>query len=276
MIELPEAAVLAAQIRETLAGRRISRAVAAGSPHKFAWFYGDPNLYDDRLAGKILTGAVSRGGLVEIEAEDQVILLGDGVNLRYHERQSERPVKHQLLIEFDDGTALSCSVQMYGGLWCFPSGSYDNPYYLTAKGKPSPLTDSFDRAYFTRLIEDANSENLSAKGMLATGQRIPGLGNGVLQDILFVAGIHPRKRLQDFTAGDADRVYAAVRESLREMVQAGGRDTEKDLFGQAGGYRTVLSKRTVNMPCPRCGQTIRKEAYMGGSIYYCLNCQTRP
>ncbi|MFA6873005.1 MAG: zinc finger domain-containing protein, partial [Bacteroidaceae bacterium] len=26
-------------------------------------------------------------------------------------------------------------------------------------------------------------------------------------------------------------------------------------------------------PCPRCGNQIRKEAYMGGSIYYCPTCQ---
>jgi formamidopyrimidine-DNA glycosylase len=36
---------------------------------------------------------------------------------------------------------------------------------------------------------------LSAKAFLATEQRIPGLGNGVLQDILFTAGIHPKRKM---------------------------------------------------------------------------------
>ena len=42
MIELPEAVVIARQITETLGGRRIERAVANASPHKFAWYTGDP------------------------------------------------------------------------------------------------------------------------------------------------------------------------------------------------------------------------------------------
>jgi formamidopyrimidine-DNA glycosylase len=57
------------------------------------------------------------------------------------------------------------------------------------------------------------------------------------------------------------------------MTDLGGRDTEKDLLGQAGGYKTLLSKNTVNDPCPRCGGRIKKEAYLGGAVYYCKGCQ---
>ena len=52
MIELPEAAVIAQQITDTLTGKRIARAVANASPHKFAWYTGDPAEYNERLAGK--------------------------------------------------------------------------------------------------------------------------------------------------------------------------------------------------------------------------------
>ena len=57
------------------------------------------------------------------------------------------------------------------------------------------------------------------------------------------------------------------------MVERGGRDTERDLFGKTGGYQTQMSKNTVGKPCLRCGETIVKEAYMGGSVYYCPHCQ---
>ena len=52
MIELPEAVVLARQVTETLAGKRIANAIANTSPHKFAWYAGDPAHYNDRLAGR--------------------------------------------------------------------------------------------------------------------------------------------------------------------------------------------------------------------------------
>ncbi|MBS1396965.1 zinc finger domain-containing protein, partial [Bacteroides sp.] len=52
-----------------------------------------------------------------------------------------------------------------------------------------------------------------------------------------------------------------------------GRDTQTDLYGNAGGYKTILSAKTWKNPCLRCGSTIIKEAYMGGSVYYCPTCQ---
>ena len=57
------------------------------------------------------------------------------------------------------------------------------------------------------------------------------------------------------------------------MTEHGGRDTEKDLFGKAGGYKTMMSKNSVSCCCPVCKGEITKEAYLGGSVYYCARCQ---
>ncbi len=273
MLELPEAAVLAAQLQDTIAGKRIKSVIAAQSPHKFAWFHGDPRLYHGLLAGKTIGAAASFGGLVEIKADDAVILCGDGVGLRYHGPEEARPAKHQLLIEFEDHSAVSGSVQMYGGLWCFADGAFANPYYKLAKEKPSPLAGEFDRAYFDRLISTPEVRKLSAKAFLATEQRIPGLGNGVLQDILYTAKIHPKKKISAITDSEMDGLFRAVKSTLAEMAAQGGRDTERDLFGRPGGYKAKAGKHTVDTPCPICGGMIRKENYLGGSIYYCDGCQ---
>jgi formamidopyrimidine-DNA glycosylase len=68
-------------------------------------------------------------------------------------------------------------------------------------------------------------------------------------------------------------MYAAVKSVLGEMTAKGGRDTERTLFGRPGSYQTVLSKNTVGEPCPACGTIIKKEPYLGGSIYVCEGCQ---
>lgn len=70
-----------------------------------------------------------------------------------------------------------------------------------------------------------------------------------------------------------DRLYGAVRDVLSAMTDLGGRDTEKDLFGNPGGYVTKLSRNTVGKPCPVCGETIEKGPYMGGAVYWCPRCQ---
>lgn len=273
MIEIPEAIVLAQQINEAVSGKRIRQAIAAQSPHKLAWYHGEPEKYHDLLAGKKVDQAVAVGSFVEISGEGTVILLSEGIHLRFHGKEEMRPKKHQLLVEFEDGTAISASVQMYGGLLCFREGEFENIYYQQAQDKPSPMTDAFTKAYFDGLISAPEAKKRSAKALLATEQRIPGLGNGVLQDILFHAGIHPKRKSSTFTEKEIERLYEAVRSTLTEMTAKGGRDTEKDLFGNAGSYKTKMSKNTANKPCLVCGTMIKKESYLGGSIYYCEECQ---
>lgn len=58
-----------------------------------------------------------------------------------------------------------------------------------------------------------------------------------------------------------------------EMTLCGGRDTEKDIYGSSGSYKTKMSKKTLNQPCLHCGDSIVKKNYLGGSIYYCETCQ---
>ena len=158
-----------------------------------------------------------------------------------------------------------------GGLWAFRDGDFANPYYHIAREKPSPLAEEFSLHYFQSLARGAGK--VSAKAFLATEQRVPGLGNGVLQDILYNARIHPKRKLDTLSEAEYEGLYKSVRATLRQMAEQGGRDTEKDLYGQAGGYPTIMSKKNIANPCPSCGGTIKKEAYLGGSVYYCPSCQ---
>ncbi len=272
MLELPESLTLAKQLEETVKGRRITAAEANQSPHRFAFFFGPPENYPQLLKDRTIEGAKAFGGLVELYLGELRLVFGDGANLRYLKPGTPLPKKHQLVLELDDGGQLVCTIQMYGGIWAFTDGENDSFYYLVAKEKPSPLSEDFDEGYFQGLLE-GEKPKLSAKSLLATEQRIPGLGNGVLQDILFHAKIHPKTPIGLLTGEQRERLFHSVKDTLAEMTRLCGRDTEKDLFGQPGGYRTCLSKNTLKDPCPMCGGAIRKEAYLGGSVYFCPHCQ---
>lgn len=273
MIEIPEATVLAKQLNAIAQGREIKSVVAGKSPHKYAWFFDEPKEYGSLFNNKTMGEALCYGGLVEITIEDAILLFGDGIRLRFHERGEKYPTKHQLLIEFQDSSALSATVQMYGGLWGFKKGAFDNPYYKKAKESPSPLSASFDRSYFDELISAPPSIKLSLKAFLATEQRIPGLGNGVLQDILYQAQIHPKERVKELDEKRRAMLFDSLKDTLERMASLGGRDTEKDLFNEPGGYLTKLSRKTHQQPCQLCDQNIQKSQYLGGAIYYCPGCQ---
>lgn len=276
MIEAPEARCLAEELNRTVRGKCIQLVITGYTPHKFAWFSGTPEEYETRLSGKTIGESHAYGGMIEIQAGDMRIVFSDGINLTWFPAGSKLPSKHQLLIGFDDESCLIASVRMYGGIWCFASHVTDIPlfeYYSAAKSKPQIMSDDFDRSYFLQLIGNEEMKKKTVKASLATGQVIPGLGNGVLQDILYRARIHPKTRVCTLTDRQKNDLFDSLKSTLQEIYTAGGRNTETGLSGKKGGYIPRLSKDTCGKACLRCGETIRKENYMGGSIYYCPGCQ---
>lgn len=275
MIELPESYTLAKQFTKALQGKVVRSVVAGASLHRFAWYFGDESLYDAKLRQKTVGQTKAYGGHVEMELEEMRLDFSEGINFMLLQPKEKRPPKHQLLVEFEDGTALLCRVQMYGGLCAFLDGENENPYYLVGKQTPSPLTPEFDETYFSHLLSSCDQDKLSCKAFLATDQRIPGLGNGVAQDILLYAKLNPRRKINTLSNSEKEALFGSIKQTLRQMADFGGRDTEKDLFQNPGGYKTALSKNNKLMVCPVCGSDVRKETFLGGSIYYCTVCQPK-
>ncbi len=272
MIELPEGRALARQAEDLLKGKIVTEVFPPSYLHKFTFFSGDPAGYGALLKGKKMTGAKSYGMFVDLFFEGGAVLsFNDGVNIRYGAPGAAIPGKYQLLITFGDGSFIWFAVAMYGGI-ALHDGGWENKYYRTSVDAVSPLDDRYDRAAFDALIA-AETTNITAKALLATEQRIPGLGNGALQDILFHAGIHPKRKIRALSEEETGALFRSLKNTLKAMSDAGGRDTETDMSGKRGGYKAVLSKNTLGTPCPRCGTAIVKEAYMGGAVYFCPECQ---
>jgi formamidopyrimidine-DNA glycosylase len=273
MIEIPEAVVISQQLNQVISGKRVKKVIANQSPHKLAWFFKEPQDYPKYLEGKLVGNASNIAGMIELVVDDYNLVFGEGINLRFFEKDEKVPLKHQLCLMFEDESSLTASVQMYGGMWCFKPGENDNIYYHLAKAALSPLSQAYNNDYFMKFIDADGHQKLSVKALLATEQRIPGLGNGVLQDILYHSFIHPKRKVASLSLEEKSQIYNSLKSTLSDMVELGGRDTEKDLFGKVGGYVTKMSKNTVGKLCETCGVLIVKEAYMGGSVYYCPECQ---
>jgi len=272
MIEIPESITISQQAKEVLRGKVVSDVINATSPHRFTWYNGNPERYPELLIGKKIQDIVGYGSYVDICFDKNTHLaISDGTNIRYFTTTEKCPKKFQLLVVFDDSSYLVFTVAMYGGIYAF-CGDFDNSYYRGSMEKLLPLDERFDFNFFEKMIHEVGKD-ISVKALLATEQRIPGLGNGVLQDLLFNAEINPRRRISTLSDKDRKRLFSSMKETLSNMTDKGGRDTEKDLFGNLGGYRCILSKNTYHEPCPRCGGLIVKEAYLGGSVYYCHKCQ---
>jgi len=272
MLEIPESTTIEMQAQNILTGRIIKQVINATSPHSFTWYNGDPARYQELLVGKQIISAEGHGAFVDLHCDGNIhISISDGVNMKYYPSIEKHPQKHQLLIVLDDDSFLAFTVSMYGSIYAF-EGEFDNPYYKGSYEKLSPLGDDFDESYFENLFKSV-TKDISIKALLATEQRIPGLGNGVLQDILFNAGLRPKFKISKIDDLGKSDLFHCLKTTIRSMTDKGGRDTERDFYGNAGGYKTILSKSTYKKPCMICGSNIVKEAYLGGTVYYCPTCQ---
>lgn len=275
MLEIPESKTISLQAGKILTGRKITNVFTPTNRHKFAWFSGDPAGYSKLLTGRKIKSSKGHGMFVDIFCDaDTCITIGEGTNMRYYSASEDPPVKYQLLVAFDDNSCVAFNVAMYGGIWAY-QGAFENKYHQLSIKSLSPLNDAFDEKHFNDILKNS-PKDIPAKALLATGQRIPGVGNGVLQDILFNAAIHPRRKKSSFSDREITALFSSIKNTLKAMTDMGGRDTEKDFFGNEGGYKTILSKNTVNQPCPVCNDMIRKEAYLGGAVYFCPTCQKLP
>lgn len=273
MLELPEVLTLSKQANNTLSGKTITQVFNATKPHKFTFYNGDPLEYGKLLIGKTILSSEGYGMFVDFYLSDNVTMnIGDGIIARYYNPGDKIPTSYQLLLAFDDDSFLVFSVAMYGFINAYPDGVIDNKYYKLSRESISPLSEDYTEKQFDKLFAEAK-KTLTAKALLATEQRIPGVGNGVIQDILFNAQINPRQQILRLSDKKKETLFFSLKDTLSEMAFEGGRNTQTDLYGNNGGYRTILSSKTWKNPCPHCGSVIAKEAYLGGSVYYCPACQ---
>jgi len=271
MIEVPEAVVLVDQLKDTILNKKVIKVIDRQSPHAFAWF-NDELDYQKELVGDTVKDVCNYGGIVEIIFGNSFLTFRDGSNFRYIENEKKLPKKHQLLLQFEDDTFLVATTQMYGLFWLAKERDESDFYYQIAKLNSNPTRDDFTYEYFVGVLDNC-SQKISIKAALATEQRIPGIGNGVLQDILFKARLNPKNKISTLTEEQKKVLYDQLVTTISEMIKKGGRDTEKDLFGNKGGYEVILSSKTYKNGCPVCHSEIVKQAYLGGSIYYCPVCQ---
>lgn len=136
---------------------------------------------------------------------------------------------------------------------------------------PDAWTSSLD-ALFTALRQKKGM----IKHALMNQTVIAGLGNIYVDETLFGAKIHPKKRLERLKDDRLRTVVAEARRVLGESIQRGG-TTFRDYVnseGRRGGYLRQLSVYGRNgKPCPTCNTTIKKVVVASRGTHFCPKCQ---
>ena len=292
-MSLAECQVISNQLQNTVVGKTIVKTVANQNPHSFVWFATEPRyafapkeiwykqaeLYDELLTGKIIqhsdTHFGSYGTYNFLYVGDRALMFG--IPTRYYAPGEKPPKRHQLHLTFDDGSSMALCGSLGGTIYLFKVNGDGLAIDYLPPNLPSVLSNDFSESFFLDLIKNTDLTKLkpakSVKCFLATKNRIPGLDNVILHEILWEAQVNPKSVMATLGQDKYKRLYAAIKKVFPAVIKSGGLDTQKDIFGNFGSYITKASKNTLDKPCNRCGELIAKEAYMGGVVYYCPKCQ---
>jgi len=136
-----------------------------------------------------------------------------------------------------------------------------------------PLVDDLTAA---ALFQMTRRRRTSIKALLMDQRRVAGLGNIYVNEILFRAGVRPRRRAGMLTRAACGRIVTATHRVLAEAIRRGGSSIAdyRDGFGRAGRFqqRHRVYDR-AGLPCRRCGHPIRTVVIVGRSSFYCARCQ---
>lgn len=278
MIEMPEATTIAQQMNTTLTGKSIKGFYRGNKTHKFLWLNKPVEEYQAILSGLTVVGASSFGRSIYLHLGDYMLWWGDtGGKLLYHPPGVRLPKNYHLFWEFEDGSVLTFAMQMWGGVKLIDKSEF--------KEKPNdesgvePLSFAFNLDRFNQMLDKyPEKTSKGIKGFLvATGyvtpNHIAGLGNAIIQDILFIAGISPKRKVMKLSAEERNTLFNAINTTVAEAIKLGGRYDQIDLFGNKGLYIRLMDSKTRGTPCTRCGSKIQKISYLGGACYICPQCQ---
>ncbi|MCU1429088.1 MAG: Fpg/Nei family glycosylase [Actinomycetia bacterium] len=148
------------------------------------------------------------------------------------------------------------------GWWVLAPGD-EGP--LSSMG-PEALSDEFATVVRT------STDSRRVHTLLRDQHTVAGIGRGYSDDILHRAKLSPYASLKSMSPDERERLLAAVHDVLadgleRERKREGGLSANK-----LGEHFTVHGKAGV--PCPTCGDDLRRVSYESHEVVYCPQCQT--
>lgn len=274
MPELPEAEVVAQQLRTHLLGAQLNdcwvgRAdIVREGLSTLPWYHGAVMDRVERYGKSVALGFQKEGTVRYVVAE-----LGMTGLLLFRATQTKHPQHVHVRMSFMGGHEPELrywNPRRFGRLSLLDRAGLDR--YRTRRFGIDPLTVPRDE--FVHLMQGRRGR---LKPLLMHQQVIAGIGNIYANEILFRARLHPNREVNRLHGDRMIMLYNTMQTVLREAISCGG-SSVKDFFapdGTEGRYKQhhlVYGKE--GQLCPnRCGRIIRR-LQSERSSFVCPACQT--
>jgi formamidopyrimidine-DNA glycosylase len=266
MPELPEIYSRAKEMNQELAGRTICE-VQVLQPKCL-------NTGEDEFREALTAATIQevdyRGKWIRLRTDRGWLLLnlGMGGEILLTSRD-QLPKKHRLIFDFQDGACLAVNFWWFGHAHYAPLEGLES-HTQTAKLGPNAIDLSREQ-----LQQMLKGQRGGIKAFLLDQSKIAGIGNAYVHDILFLARLHPKRKIDSLSEQEINALSTAIEKGLRPSIEKGGAFYETNLYGEKGGFpmEAILVGYREGEACPQCGTPIEKIKTGSTSSFLCPTCQ---
>lgn len=138
---------------------------------------------------------------------------------------------------------------------------------------PEPFSEEFTPQY---MKSAAGSRRVQIKSLILDQKFVAGVGNIYADEILYDAGLHPRRRANTLTERDWTVLYEAIVKNLSSGIEHRGTTVRlyRDALDRPGSHQDYLRVfERHGRECPECGDEVVRERIGGRATHYCPACQ---
>ncbi len=263
MPELPEVETIVQGLKRTVSQQRIEQI----------------RIYDPKVAKMLAGEHITGRRIINIRRRGKYIIfeLSEGLNLIVHLRMSGRLLYQQnepqsarwvrAVIKLDNGFLLFQDRRRLGVI---ELSRYDD---LACRLGVEPLSPEFNLDY---LHQKLTGSRRPIKVLLMDQTIIAGIGNIYAQEILFAAGIHPKRQALSLNDDEIERLAETTKNVLTLALEHQGTTVSDFQNADAieGSFQNLLKVYgRENEPCLVCQTPIKKIKQQGRTTYFCDQCQ---
>jgi formamidopyrimidine-DNA glycosylase len=212
----------------------------------------------DAVAGRRFVGTERRGKnlLVQTDGGPWVAMhFGMTGHLESLDAGDPRPKQDRVEFVFADAGRLAFVVQRrFGGVRLVPD---PEAFFAGKKLGPDALT-----LKPRQVAELLGRRRGAVKGVLMDQSVIAGLGNLYADEVLFQAGVNPKRRVEDLSVEELRRIGEQTGKVLRKAIEA-------HVEARRMPDTWLLRHRREGEVCPLAGGTVRRTKVAGRTTYYC-------
>jgi formamidopyrimidine-DNA glycosylase len=234
---------------------------------------GDTQAINGDIFGRRITGLRRIGKVIIFELEERL--------LAFHQRMSghltfaniykgsERHIRVRMGLE-GHADLLLVDPRKFAVVWYGAPEEVMAERYLAELG-PDALTVSK-----TEFLGHLSRCRGQLKPAMLRQDVVAGLGNYLVDEILWRAKLDPHARVEELTKAHIYKIYKAMRELLDQSIAAGGLSLRDWLNTDGSGGKTEAILRVYSLggrPCRRCRTPIKRIVVAGRGTWVCSKCQ---